>query len=148
GSITEARLFLERAEETGRPYDFFVLDHRATSDEIWRFVDAVRRAGLLKDTQMLVLSHPGTSLTLKSAVQHGTAAFLINPVLPDARHSAFRILRHVKEKGLEGPPVTRYSIAEMRKGGITADRNVPQAAFHGLRVLVVEDMKINLMLMV
>jgi signal transduction histidine kinase/NO-binding membrane sensor protein with MHYT domain/CheY-like chemotaxis protein len=144
GSLTEARLLLERAKEANNPYAFFLLDHKATSDEVWRFIDALKNAGLTTHTKLIFIALVG-STTFKAVSSHGVAAFLTKPVFPNQLHATFCILQDAIQKGESIPVVTRYTISHMQHGANS--RSDFRASFQGTRALVVEDVKINQILM-
>ncbi|HVY13431.1 MAG TPA: response regulator, partial [Alphaproteobacteria bacterium] len=144
-SLTEARLYLERAEEAGTPYHFFVLDYKSDTVETRRFVEAIRSAGLTKHTQILLVAPFAPSGNLNASNSLGAAAFLTKPLFPDQLQSALRILWDAKQRGQDLPLVTRHTILQTRRGGHEPRNMVAQ--FNGAKALVVEDLKINQILM-
>jgi signal transduction histidine kinase/NO-binding membrane sensor protein with MHYT domain/DNA-binding response OmpR family regulator len=139
-SLTEARLQLERADEARRPYAFFLLDHKAKSDEVWRFVDAIRRVELLKDTLLIMVGLFEAGNMFKSANDRAAAALLTKPIFPDQLEGTFQVLWEARQQDRPLPMMTRSLLGRMARGN---EDNDIAASFQGTRALVVEDMRIN-----
>jgi two-component system sensor histidine kinase/response regulator len=139
-SLTEARLCLERASETGAPYAFFLLDHKAKSEEVWRFVEAIQRSGLLKETLLIIVALFGAGNVFKAASDHGAAALLTKPIFPDQLEGTFQVLWDKKQNNQQLPMLTRSVLNRMARGNQDWGTDT---SFQGTRALVVEDMRIN-----
>lgn len=94
---------------------------------------------------LMIITLFGSNTTLKDAATHGAAAFLTKPIFPNILQAAFTILWDAKQKGIDAPTVTRASIAQITQGGVEKLESL--ASFPGTRALVVEDMRINQLLM-
>jgi signal transduction histidine kinase/NO-binding membrane sensor protein with MHYT domain/CheY-like chemotaxis protein len=144
-SFFEARHQLQAAHDAGDPYPFIILDYKASSSEVLHFISDIKGSPDLKETFFIVITAFGPATSLKALAGKGASAFLSKPFFPDHLQAAFRILWDARRQGVEPEPLTRNAIAQLLHGD-NGRKNL-EAFFYGTRVLVVEDMQVNQMLM-
>jgi len=144
-SAEEALEKMQAAFENNDPYNVVIIDYRLkgkhTGHDLAKQIQAVP---VLNGTILLMITALLQVVTSTSLEQAGFAGLMSKPFYPYHLKAALQLLINAKNRGEKLPFVTRQVITSMMyKGSTDAARD---NMFVGRRVLVVEDMKVNLML--
>lgn len=141
----QALTMLQEAAQRQTPYDFMLIDYRIKGTDELQLVDWVQsQRNALDTTQVIItsLSHATTSIDLSA---HGVAGFLVKPLYPGYLKAALQLLLDAKLNRKTLPLVSRHMIANLIKTALPA-ADTKRQQFPGARILVVEDMRVNTML--
>jgi len=144
-SLSDAKTALESAMAAGDPYAFVVSEYRvrsAESSELLSWADGVLKAS---KPHFILISSFGQVVNTDYANHHGFGGYLLKPFYADHLKGMLQLLLEADQDGEKMPVVTRSLIASMAQTGRTRHGVMPDM-FSGVKALVVEDMKINLML--
>ncbi len=145
-SLIEAREAIETAVRVGDPYAFVLSDYRIRSSEARELTSWAQSDKLVgKKPHFLLISAYGQIVNTEFAGQYGFAGYLLKPFYPDHLKGMMQLLLEADSEGERMPVVTRALISNMAQTGRTRHGIRPDM-FAGMKALVVEDMKINLML--
>jgi len=145
-SAEEALEKLEQAAKTNDPYIFALVDYklkgRNSGKELAKWVKA---SDDLRDTIFFMITALAQVVTSGCLTESGFSGFLIKPFYPDHLKAALQLLLDAKNNKKPLPLVNRHKVTaalQTSEKGNTARYDL----FPGSKVLVVEDMKVNLML--
>jgi len=145
-SAEEAMVKLQNAFENGDAYRFAVIDYRLkgkhSGKELAKWIKA---SPALNDTMIFMVTALAQVVTSGCLEKNGFSGFLIKPFYPDHLRAALQILWDAKKHGKILPLITRHKVTTMMQADARGDAARPDM-FPGKQVLVVEDMKVNLML--
>ncbi len=145
-SAEEALAALKRAAVEGDPYQFVIIDYRLygsySGQDLAKWVKA---DPMLSGSMLIMITALAQVITSGNLEKKGFSGFLIKPFYPDHLKAAFQILLDAKQRGEKIPLVTRHRITSMMQGDRRGEAIRPDM-FSDTQVLVVEDMKVNLML--
>ncbi|MBI3418626.1 MAG: response regulator [Proteobacteria bacterium] len=139
--LREELLYAARA---GNPYSFVILDNRMSRGNLLQLIEDIHTTPLLENVMIVVLNTLHTAAPLKISEADSVAALFIKPVFPHILEAGFKRLWSARQKGQTLPLVTRQALAQLERGNSVAS---PGMEFQGKHVLVVEDMKVNQILM-
>ncbi len=143
----EAMALLEKAAHAGDAYRFAFIDYRIEGTNGLQLGEWIQSSSIPLDTTLFMITALGQVITSMNLTEHGFSGFFAKPFYPEQIKAAMQLLADAKKTGKKLPLVTRHFIANMlhaRTDGSTAQSDL----FPGTHVLVVEDMKVNLMLIV
>ena len=136
---------LKEAAEQGNAFHFVYLDRNASVDKVMELIDRVRIFPELSDTMFVVTATLGSAIASRALNSETISALLTKPLFPDQLRSAFKILWNAREDNIKIRLVTRGQISRLQNN--ITEKTDTKATFHGTSVLVVEDMKVNQLLM-
>jgi len=145
-TIAKARRAIKLAQDKKAPYHFIILDYKTGSDNSLEFAREIKASSPPKNMPFVVLMASASLGSAEAMLAHDISAFFVKPVYPQQLEATFKILRHAKMAKQRLPLITRYTLAKL----VETDENKKhkkKISFDGRRVLVVEDMDVNLMLM-
>ncbi|TAH34217.1 MAG: response regulator [Alphaproteobacteria bacterium] len=145
-SSGEMALKKMRDEASSDPYQFLLTDYRLADDMSGRDL-AQHVSGIpeLRQTTMIMVTALAQTVTSGFLARNGFAAFFVKPCYPDHIKAALQILLDAKQHGKTLPLLTRFRIENILQGNSDKQQSNVNM-FHGIRVLVAEDMKVNAML--
>jgi len=144
-SLSQAKEMLELAGAANDPYRFVLCEYRLRSGETSELVDQVHLAQQDKAPYFILVSAYGQIVNSEYAAQHHFTGYLLKPFYPDHLKGMLQIIMEAEKEGERMPVVTRALVASMAQAG-RQSRRIKTDMFAGVKALVVEDMKINLML--
>jgi signal transduction histidine kinase/NO-binding membrane sensor protein with MHYT domain/DNA-binding response OmpR family regulator len=146
-SAEEAMEKLKHASAEKYPYRFVLVDYRLKGDSGKDLAGSVKAAGLLKDTILVMITAFGQVASTAVLEEQGFSGFLTKPIYPDQLKAALQILWQTRQQGKTIPMLTRHHIMSMMQTEKNKrDPDMKAAEFANVHVLVVEDMKVNLLL--
>ena len=146
GNLNDAREMIETAVKDNKPYDFVVLDYRMGKDNGISFCHELLNDPKLGHIIVVIITAFGRFTSYEKMVSAGVSGFLVKPFYPNQLESILKILWNAKQNQTPLPLVTRHTITNMLKTE-TLPKNKEFTTFENTRILVVEDMPINRMLM-
>ncbi|MDE3060926.1 MAG: response regulator [Pseudomonadota bacterium] len=141
----QAMIMLEEKARIGEPYDFTMIDYRTEGTGGMQLSEWIRSSSLPLDATMFIITAHNYIVTSSRLEEWGFSGFFVKPFYPDQLKAAFQLLWDARQRHRKLPLVTRHMISNMLhdKSGF----GLPQVdMFFGARALVVEDMKVNVML--
>jgi len=145
-SAEEAIKMAEAAAKEGDPYRFALLDYRLHGKHSGKdLAHWIRSIPESKDTLLLMITALAQVVTSGCLTENGFSGFLIKPFYPDHLKAALQLIWDAHQHGKKLPLVTRHKVTSMMQTGTRGEVIRPDM-FPGKQVLVVEDMKVNLML--
>ncbi|MGE0108900.1 MAG: response regulator [Bdellovibrionales bacterium] len=144
-SIDDIKEKLLAAQKEGSPYRFIIGDHKIYDVDAVNLLKWCYAQEEMKVPDYLVLTSSGQILTMEDVSRMGFAGYFIQPVSPYRFKGALQIMIEAEKEGEKLPLVTRTLVDSMAESGKGMKR-VRADMFPGVHVLVVEDMKINMML--
>jgi len=145
-STEEALEYLHQAARDNDPFSIVLTDYKMEQASGKDLAKIISKSPELHGTAVLLITAFGQIAGSGSLVESGFSGFLIKPFYPDQLKAALQILIAAKLRRQPAPFITRQTIADMLMQ--TPNRNEPAqlGQFRGVQVLVVEDMKVNQML--
>ena len=128
------------------PYRFVLVDYRLTGANGKELAEWVKAAGLLQDTILFMTTALAQVVSSSSLEEDGFSACFIKPIYPDQLKAALKVLWTARQQGRTLPLLTHRHVANMMQAGNRKNAAVHADLFLNTRVLVAEDMKVNLML--
>jgi signal transduction histidine kinase/DNA-binding response OmpR family regulator len=143
----EAMARMEEAARSGRPYRVAILDYRLKGKLSGKDVaEWVKASPQLKDMRLIMATALTQIVTSGCLQDKGFSAYLTKPFYPDQLKAMLQILLDAAQRGVSLPLITRHKINGMLHHKTSPSSVLQSDLFPGKRVLVVEDMKINLIL--
>ena len=136
---------LREACAGGKPVRFVVLDCQTSGQKIIELVERARIFPELQNVMFIVTAVFGSQTVARVLNNSDIAALLTQPLLPDHLVNSFRILADAQKRGVKLGLITRNTITRLQTN--TKDEDMAVLSLDGTRILVVEDMKVNQMLM-
>jgi CheY-like chemotaxis protein len=146
-SLAAAREFLQAAEARAEPYHFIILDYRLDDGHALTFSRSVKDQPCFAQTQIVLVTAFGQFSSTDRLAVCGINAFLVKPFYPVQLETILKILRNAQQKGEALPVLTRHSLTGLLQVGPEKNPDGKKMHFPGVRILVVEDMPVNRMLM-
>lgn len=147
-SLQDAKRKLCAADAENNPYKFVICEYRVASADMQDLIPWLREEGAPRSKPyVLLVTAFGAIATQDYAGQAGFNGYFLMPYLPDHIKGALQLLIEVEAQDERLPLVTRALVASMAQSGRT-QRTIRADMFRGVKALVVEDVKINLMLIV
>lgn len=135
---------LKQADDEGNPFNLIILDVNATVDENLGVIGTIAKAQQTETPQIILLGRSGFMPSPAEMREYGVGGLLTKPFQPLTLQAMMHILFDLKDKGLESPLVTRHSIQSMMSE--TKEVETKKAQYESSRILVVEDIKMNVLL--
>lgn len=145
-SAEDALKMLKDAVHTNDPYHFVLIDYRLKGKYSGKdLADWIQFAPEIKDTKLLMITALPQVVTSGNLEENGFSGFLIKPFYPDQLKAALQIVWDSHKQNKVLPLITRHKIASMMKINVQGE-TIQSDMFPGIQVLVVEDIKVNMML--
>jgi CheY-like chemotaxis protein len=144
-SLDELFKQLQSSHARDETYNFVYLDHRASVQKIMDLIERVRTFPEYRSVMFIIAAIFGSATASRILNSTEVGAFLTKPLFPDQLQDAFKILWDAQQNNRKIGLVTRSMITQLQNG--EANKAEKNLSFHGVRVLVVEDMQVNQLLM-
>jgi len=146
-SAEEAYKAANDAFDKGSPYDIALVDYRLGGMTGLEFTRKIRENKNLKDKLLVMITSVGHIASAEELKQQGLTGFLTKPFYPEQLKALLKLIIYAKEHNEKlDKLVTRHMVTRlMRDEAEKATSEIIQ--FSDKRILVVEDMKVNLMLL-
>ena len=148
GTAEQAWQLLKKAAKENNPYHFVLLDFQLPKMDGITLAKKIKKDASLKNTLLIMITSSGHVYSLEEVGNMGFSAFLTKPFYPPQLLNAINIAWDAKLKGEDIGLITQKTIAETILKGNNKHHKNGNLGFAGVRVLVVEDMPINQMLMI
>ncbi len=146
-SFAGAEDALENAALARDPYRFVLCEYKLGDVEGKDFMEWVKAKAFAPKPYVLVLTAFGQTAGTELATMVGFSGYFLKPFYPDHIKGAMQLLLESESEGEPMPLVTRPLVVSMAQTA-RISRKVQPDMFPGVKALVVEDMKINQMLIV
>jgi signal transduction histidine kinase/CheY-like chemotaxis protein len=143
-SLNEVETALEKAQDDGAPYDFLIMEHKTSQLQFYECLHRIRSNPSYADLGILITTSLSVAIGLREKTEKYVQAILNKPVFPDLLQAALRLICDARINRKKIALITPQSIANLQNGENV--KGNARKTFPGLRVLVAEDLKINLML--
>lgn len=145
-SVEEALVRIRQAvEQEHDPYELALVDYNMPEHSGMEFVKQVHDAPLFKDTRIIMVTAVGQFMSQQHMQAAGASGFLSKPLYPAQLKLAMQLVLYSKTHDNTPAFVTRHtirdSLSRLQENAADSFRSSGK-----LRVLVVEDIKINRML--
>jgi len=144
-TLLDAKSMIDQAAQSDDPYRFVFSDYRLRSGETMELVKRIKPLEIGAHLHFIMLSAYGQVVNTEFASKNGFSGYLLKPFYPDHLRGMLQLLLEAEEEGEKMTVVTRSLVSSMAQTG-RAGRRIRPDMFPEVKVLVVEDMKINLML--
>ena len=144
-SLVQAKEMIYSAVSKNDPYRFVLSEYRLRSSEFAELVNWIDLDQSIKTPYFILISSYGQIVNAEYVATRKYAGYLLKPFYPDQLKGMLQILLEAEKEGERMPVVTRALISSMAQAG-RQTRRIKSDMFTGVKALVVEDMKINLML--
>jgi CheY-like chemotaxis protein len=145
-SIEEAINMAKKAVTDGDPYQFALVDYYLDGNKNGKdLAKAFKEDPDIKNIMLIMITALSQVVTSENISDFGFAGFFIKPLYPIHFKATLQILWDAKQRGEKIPLLTRHQVTNMLQGKVRNETIQPNM-FLGTKVLVVEDMKVNLML--
>ena len=136
---------LQTASKKKEPFHFVYTDHKTGIQKILELVDKASVPPEIQNVMFIIAAVFGPQTATRILKCTDRAALLTRPLFPDQLEDAFKILWDGHNRKDKMGLLTRSMISQLQNGDPEARQQ--KGSFQGTRVLVVEDMKVNQMLM-
>ncbi len=145
-SVDKVPALIEDAARTANPYRFVLVNYRSGDNDALQLGQRIKSLASGMPVAVCLFTLNPQLLTSTNFLDMGFSAFFVKPYYPDVLKAALQVLGDAQQKGMKLRLLTRHVIKSMLK--TYTERNAIQSdMFFGARVLVADDMKVNLMLM-
>jgi signal transduction histidine kinase/DNA-binding response OmpR family regulator len=144
GSFDEAREKVSRRLAEGSPYRFVFTEARVGATTAGSFAAWLRTASPL--SRPIMVTAFGQTVSPDHLGQSGFVGHFLKPVHPDHLRAALYFLIEAEAQNKTLPMLTRAYVASLLQARQNGASAIHADLFPGVRALVVEDIKINLML--
>jgi CheY-like chemotaxis protein len=145
-SAEEAIEKIQQAADSAAPYQFVIADYRLKGAKSGKDLAIEAKANPAhKDIIFFMITSLTQIINSGSLKASGFSGFLTKPFYPDQLKSALQILWDATINGKDVPLMTHAKITSMLKAEEKQDK-ISKNMFSDTQVLVVEDVKVNLML--
>jgi PAS domain S-box-containing protein len=141
----KALALLEQAAERGESYDFVLIDYRITGTDGLQLAEWIKTARVPLASTLFMITALLPAVTSADLAAKGFAGLLIKPFYPSTLKAMLQMARTARQHAQPLPFITRHSINKIAHLH-TSSQTSAAVQFTGTRVLVVEDMKVNLIL--
>ncbi len=142
----KALAMMEEAARNNDPYHFALIDYRIDGTNGLQLADWIKSSSVPLDATLFMVTALSQVVTSSNLQEKGFSGLFIKPFYPDQLKAALQILWDARQHGKTLPLVTRHMVTQMLKTH-TNKTTIQPDMFLGTHVLVVEDMKVNLMLL-
>lgn len=143
--LDQAQEMLSAAAYANDPYRFVLSDYKVGSAEARNIRLWCDMNTSVPCPYFFMITAQGSSLVPEDVGRMGFTGFLLKPFYPDILRGALQIVLEAEKDHERLPIVTRALVQSIAESG-RVKRRVRSDMFLGVRALVVEDMRINLML--
>ncbi len=144
----QALLMLERATIDNDPYIFALLDYRANDNYALQLTEWVKNSTHKLDPTLFLITSQNQIISSSSLTEKGFSGMFMRPFSANQLKAALQVMWQAKQTHQKLPLVTRHSIMQMMKPEMPQSAVITSDMFAGVRILAVDDMKVNLMLIV
>lgn len=144
-TIEEAYELMQEAVCGTDPYIVVFVDYYIGGTNGITLAVRVKITPELQDSHLFMVSTLTHVVTSTELTEKGFAAFFIKPFYPGQIKAALQLLLYATLQGKTMPLITRYTISSLMHEKAPKTGNFAEA-FSSLRVLVAEDMKVNMLL--
>lgn len=142
-SPVEALKKLKEVAQTGKPYDFALLDFMMPEMDGIQLAAAIKADKVIKETSLLLISSGSTCGDRKLLQEQGFSGFLLKPVNSTDITKAISAIWTARQTNTQIPLVTQYTLRESQ--GRKAHHERKNLRFDGMQILLAEDNTINQM---
>lgn len=144
-SAEEALTASHKAYDEGKPYEIALVDYRLGGISGLEFSKRIKKDKKLKEKLLVMITSAGVIAPIDELKDSGLSGFLMKPFYPEQLKALLQIVLEAKRKGKEADKlVTKHMITSMMYNERDLQKELKQ--FKGKRVLAVEDVKVNMML--
>ena len=143
-TMEEAQTLLKQGADGGNPYHLVLTEYRlpdALAEELVRWI----KQKLVPEPSCLMITSYGQVVNANYLTDHHFCGCLYKPYFPDQLKAALQIIRAAQEQNREPELITRAYVTKLMQAG-RPNKVIQANMFPDVRALVVEDMKINQML--
>ena len=144
-SAEDALAKMEDAARSDDPYHFACIDYRISGTQGLQLAEWIRSSRISLSATLFMITAFSPSITSDNLKAKGFAGFLMKPFYPDPLKAALTMLWEARQQGKDLPLVTRHFTNDALN--VRQDNAIRPDLFTGLPVLIVEDMKVNLLLL-
>ncbi|MCM2343390.1 MAG: response regulator [Alphaproteobacteria bacterium] len=132
---------LAKANESGTPFDFIVLDYFMNEETGIDIANIIRKNPSYNNVLMILATSKPTRSDSKIVIDAGIKGYLTKPIRPSELLSVITLLKKAKDEGHDLNLVTRYTAREIKANG----KNHPDSRtqFRNCKILVAEDNPVN-----
>ena len=145
-SPREALEMLENAMTTVNPYHFTLIDFRIGEENAIQLADWIHRSPSKPNPILFLITALNQVISNPNLAERGFAALFVKPFFPNQLKIALQMLWSAKTQNKTLPLVKRQTVLQHLKRD-NKGRTLQSDTFPGVRALVVEDMKVNQMLL-
>jgi signal transduction histidine kinase/NO-binding membrane sensor protein with MHYT domain/CheY-like chemotaxis protein len=137
---------MKKAYSEGKPYEIAILDHQLEGISGLSLAQKVRKDKELKGKMVILMTSAKLISSSKELTGKGLDGFLMKPFYPEQMKAMLQVLLDAhKQKKPIGRIVTRHMITRMMQD-VSGGTQGSLKQYKNKRILAVEDMKINLIL--
>lgn len=145
-STDEAIKMAKQAAKDGDPYQFVLVDYYLDGKQNGKdLAKSFKDDPEIADCMLIMVTALSQVVSTESIASLGFAAYFIKPLYPIHFKATLQILWDTKQRGEKIAMLTRHLVTNMMQGKVR-NETIQSDMFPDTRVLVVEDMKVNLML--
>ena len=145
-SAEDAIVMAKKAVRDGDPYQFALIDYYLDGSSNGKNLGKViKEDPELKDMILIMLTALSQVVGSDNISDFGFSGFFIKPLYPNHFKATLQILWNAKQRGEKAPLLTRPQVNNLLQGKVHSE-TINTSMFSGTNVLVIEDMKVNLML--
>lgn len=146
GSVKEAKRHLKGMAELGEPYDFALVDYRLDDVGGKELASWVRADPALCGTMLLLITAYSHSIHSGNLREMGFNGYFVKPFYPEEVRIALQSLLLARQGKAEIPFVNHQYVQQLtgRRADVTKQSS---DRYKGVKILVVEDIKVNMILM-
>lgn len=144
-SAKDALKMMENEAKINDPYQFALLDYRIDGTNGLQLADWIKSSSVSLDATLFMITALSQVVTSSALAEKGFAGFFVKPFFPDQLKAALQILWDAKQSNKILPLVTRHMVTSFLQAN-TGDYTVQPDMFIGKRILVTEDVKVNMLL--
>ena len=144
-SAEEALKMLQEAARAGRPYHFALVNYYTSDSNGLQLGEWIKTSAIPLDVIVCLITSTPQLVTSVNLLEMGFSAYFVKPYYPALLKAGLQVLWDARQKGNQLRLLTRHVLRSMmtsQAGGGTIQPDM----FFGTRVLVADDMKVNLTL--
>jgi CheY-like chemotaxis protein/nitrogen-specific signal transduction histidine kinase/iron only hydrogenase large subunit-like protein len=135
------------ATQTQDPYDFIILDYKLGDTNGLQLCDQLAASGSVKPLPMIImLTAYGYFSSLEQLASHNVMGFMVKPFFPIQMEATLKLILNGRLTNTPIPVVTRNTVCKLLHEDRDCDAPTTET-FKGMKILVVEDMPFNRLLM-
>lgn len=153
-----AMTMMEQATGAGRAYHFAVIGHRPNGLNGMQLSERIKSSPFQLNPIMIMLAPFGPPIADDDLIRHGFSGIILKPFYPDQLKAALQLLWDARLNNKKIPLVARGVAASTAPAGDPENQapetsvrdqghKIQSGPFAGVRVLAVDDNKVNLMLL-